>query len=453
MSHELAAALPAVYGQRGADLEPQVARYQHDLQQFHRCYGPGPVSLFRAPGRVNLIGEHTDYNQGYVLPMALDRDVLILARRRADARVRLANSEPGFPEREFTLQPTIPAQPVGDWANYVQGPGQLLVQQFGSVLLGCDCLVDSALPLGIPRGAGISSSSALTVAAAVTLVELNDLPLQGARLAEACGRAEWYVGTRGGIMDQFASVLSLQGHALFLDCRPLADGSYHYDQVPLPPGYDVVVIDSRVRHQNTGPHFNRRVAEGRIGVRLLQATYPHITHLRDLEQVPWSDLEPLLPEVMRTAELLARGIDPDRVLDDGLSPQTDTFYVRRRCRHVLCENQRVLKSVQALRAGDMATLGQLLRQAHASARDDYEISVPEIETLIDLANSQPGVVGARLTGAGWGGCIVALVAHDQAPALAETVTLRYQQATGNDGRAFTCRSAQGAGLVLTTELL
>ncbi|NLG26518.1 MAG: galactokinase [Chloroflexi bacterium] len=444
-AHELHSALQ-IYGHDQTTLDAQDDRYARALAAFRDLYGPGPVAIYRAPGRVNLIGEHTDYNHGYVLPVALDKDVLILARARGDRVVRLASPEAAYEPRQFEISADIPPQPTGDWANYVQGPAQLLTREFAPDLRGCDALVEGAPPFGVPRGAGLSSSSALVVAAAVALAGVNQLALSGERLADACSRAEWYVGTRGGIMDHFASVLAHSNSALFLDCRPV-DGRYPIQHVPIPPGYAVIVADSGVRHRNTGPHFNRRVLEGRIGVRLLQRHYPGITHLRDVDQIPWPVLEPLLPEVIETRELLAQGIDPHSLLDQGRSAETDTFCVRKRSRHVITENNRVLQSVAALRAGDAATFGRLMGEAHASARDDYEISTPEIETLIELANAVPGAVGARLTGAGWGGCIVALVHEESASAFAETLVSGYHTCTGLDAQVFLCRSAAGAGEV------
>ncbi len=452
MNHDdLLTHLIPIYGSDpSCDVHGQARRVGRALTLFRQQYGPGEVHLFRAPGRVNLIGEHTDYNHGYVLPMALDRDVLLLARPRTDATVRLANAEAAFTERQFTIGAAIPPQPAGDWANYPQGPAQLLAQEFGPAVRGFDGLVDGEAPWGVPRGAGLSSSSALTVVGAFALVTLNALPLAGSALADACGRAEWYVGTRGGIMDQFISILAERDHALFLDCRPAPDGSYRLEQAPIPPGYSVVVVDSRVKHSNTGPLFNRRVAEGRIGVRLLAARYPGITHLRDVDGRPWGELEPLLPEAISSAELRAQGIDPERILDAGRSPETDTFLVRRRCRHVISENARVLASMAALRTGDLAAFGALLGQAHRSARDDYDISIPEIECLVSAAASAPGCLGARLTGAGWGGCIVALVASPAVSDFSVSVCDRYQRQTGRSAQAFVCRSAPGAGRVLVT---
>jgi len=441
--------LRRIYGDDPQLLEQQSLRYRRGLETFAVRYGPGEVRVYRAPGRVNLIGEHTDYNHGYVLPMALDKDVLIFARARTDQAVNVANVEPDFGERRFIISRDIPLQPIGDWANYVQGPAQLLEREQGPGLRGFDALVDGAPPYGVPRGAGLSSSSALTVASAVTLVGLNGLALGGPALAESCGRAEWYVGTRGGIMDQFISLLAQRGHALFLDCRPAADGSgYTLRQVPIPAGYAIIVVDSGVRHRNTGPHFNRRVAEGRIGVRLLQRRFPGITHLRDANHLSWGELEPLLPEVIHTGELLQMGINPETILDGGVSPGTDTFFVRKRCRHVITENNRVLQSVAALERGDVAAFGRLLGEAHASARDDYEISTPELEALVRLASAVPGTAGARLTGAGWGGCIVAAVREAAADAFREAVVRGYRQKTGLEAHVFICRSAAGAGEAL-----
>jgi galactokinase len=455
LTSDMKSALGLVYGNDRLLLKTQEARYQRDMLAFAAKYGPGPVTFFHAPGRINLIGEHTDYNHGYVMPMALDKDVLILARPRQDQIVNLANVELSFSSRQFRISQDIAPQPIGDWANYAQGPAQLLEREFGPGLRGYDALIDGAAPHGVPRGAGLSSSSALTVAHAVTLVCLNGLKLEGPALAETCGRAEWYVGTRGGIMDQFISVLARRDHALFLDCRPTpgAPGGYVMHHVPIPAGYAVVVADSSIRHRNTGPLYNRRVAEGRIGVRLLQQHYPGITHLRDVENNPWPDIEGLLPEVIHTDELRAQGIDPGSILDHGVSAQTDTFYVRRRCRHVITENRRVLESITALEKGDVAAFGRLMNEAHTSARDDYEISTPEIEVLVRLANELPETRGARLTGAGWGGCIVALVEQEGIEAFRRHLTQGYKRETGLDTQVTVCHSAAGAGQVFETRTL
>lgn len=444
---DLVPALKRIYGQETTTLNLQEIRYQRALDVFCECFGAGEIAIYHAPGRLNLIGEHTDYNHGFVLPVALDKDVLLICRPRQDDLVNLTNLETEFSPRSFALSREIPMAAVGDWVNYAQGAGQWLQTAFDRQLLGFDALVDGAAPAGIPRGAGISSSSALTVVMAAALVDRNHLPLTGDPLAAACSQAEWYVGTRGGIMDHFSSVLGQRDQALFLDCRPVGNGEYHFEHVPLPDGYAFIIIESGIKHRNTGPHFNRRVAEGRIGVRLLQERYPGITHLRDVQHLPWAEIEPLLPDKISSGELVARGIDPEQILDRGVSPQTDTFFVRRRCRHVISENARVHQCVSALKSGDMVTVGRLLHEAHRSASDDYDISTPEIETLVALAEAQPGCFGARLTGAGWGGCILAVVRAADAESFTRLVPAAYKAKTGLEAQVFTCRSAAGAGLV------
>ncbi len=198
-------ALQPIYGEAA---QAQQGRYTAALATFGRTYGPGPIHVFRAPGRVNLIGEHTDYNDGFVLPVALDRDVLLLARPRPDRRVHLHNAEPDFAPHPFTVGPVIPPAPRGDWSNYVRGAAQMVAQQVGSPVRGMDALVVGAPPYGTPRGAGVSSSSALTVVAALTLAHLNGWHPDPVPFARMCSEAEWYVGTRGGIMDQFAALLA-----------------------------------------------------------------------------------------------------------------------------------------------------------------------------------------------------------------------------------------------------
>jgi len=436
-----------VYGGDDTSLKGQLARYERAHNAFRMLYGAGEARCVHAPGRLNLIGEHTDYNHGYVMPVALDKDILLVYRPRRDGLVNLANLEPEFAPRRFVLRSDIPPAPIGDWVNYAQGAGQWLQRARSDPLTGFDALVDGGAPYGIPRGAGLSSSSALTVAVMSALVDLNQIPLYADALASACAQAEWYVGTRGGIMDHFSSVLGQRGQALFLDCRPTDDGRYLYEYVPLSDSYNLVIVESGLAHRNTGPYFNRRVAEGRIGVRLLQQRYPALTHLRDADNIPWTELEALLPECISSTELLAVGIDPEQVLDTGLSPQTDTFYVRRRCRHVISENKRVLDCVVALKNGDMRAVGRLLHAAHTSASRDYEISTPEIDILVALAEAQPGCLGARLTGAGWGGCILALVLDANTAAFAQALPPAYLARTGLTAKVYASCSAAGAGTV------
>ena len=458
---DLSSALTATYGQ---DADLQRDRYQAALGAFRAHYGSGPVNLFRAPGRVNLIGEHTDYHHGFVLPVSLDKDVLLLARGRADATVNLANVEAAFPSRQFEIWPEIPSGPRGDWGNYARGAAQELARRFGPGLHGMDALIVGAPPFGVPRGAGVSSSSALTVVVALALAHLSRLTVSPADMASLTGEAEWYVGTRGGVMDQFAALLGRRGHALFLDCRP-RNGTYSTEHVPLPPGYVLVVAESGVRHQNTRSEFNLRVAEGKIGVRLLQARHPmqRITHLRDVSPaalgMPLSGvlalLEEVLPEQADADELARLGLEPTwlaALATDYNLPADVTYRVRPRCRHVVTENERVLGAVAALRSGDVSALGNLLDAAHASMRDDYAASCPEVDALVEVARAAGGCAGARLTGAGWGGCVVALVEAGAVTTFCQEVIAGYRRATRLETAPFVCQSGTGAGLIVKREI-
>jgi galactokinase len=444
----------------------QTARYAQALDAFRAAFGSGEVLAFRAPGRVNLIGEHTDYNHGYVLPVALDRDTVLLARRRTDNRVRLCNVETGYPPIEFEAGPDIPPAARGDWSNYARAAAQALARRNGSVVAGLDGLMAGAPPYGVPRGAGLSSSSAVTVVVAVALAHLNGQVLKpgsvdpaSAAAAEAervafalfCSQAEWYVGTRGGIMDHFAALVTRRDQALFLDCRPDRAGRYPAEHLPLPKDYRLLVVDSGVHHQNVRGQFNERVGCCRAGVGLMQKHFAGrrdvshgLTHLRDVQDVPWPELSPLLPEEITPRELHRQGVE----LGDLPGVDDDTrLHVRRRCRHVWNENRRVLAAVTAMCAGDLATLGKLLDEAHASARDDYEISCPEVESLVGAAHEVQGVAGARLTGAGWGGCMIALVQESAVDAFEAHVRQRYAEQMGLTCNIFACRAGPGAGLV------
>lgn len=433
----------------GNGAEGQLPRYQGALDGFLEAYGPGPVQIFRAPGRVNLIGEHTDYNHGYVLPVALDRDVLLLARPRSDGQVRLANVEADFEAHNFAVSDAIPAAPAGDWSNYARGPAQELTRLLGAPVPGFDGLVSAAPPFGVPRGAGVSSSSALTVAMAVAFAHFAGWEWKGAEMARLCSDAEWYVGTRGGIMDQFIALLAQRGHALFLDCRPNADGDFRTRPIPLPSGYRLLVMDSGVRHTNTRNEFNQRVAACRAGVALLRRELPDITHLRDVESVEWAALESHLPKAASVAELRAESLelgDLPNVPDDA------PLRVRACCRHVWTENRRVLDTLEALSNSDMRRVGDLLDEAHTSAADDYRISTPELDALTVAARQIDGVAGARLTGAGWGGCVIALVPEGQVAEFTAQVGRVYAHETGREATIFPCSAGPGAGLVAVVDV-
>lgn len=458
-SSHLTALLQQVYAadpHNPALLQAQIPRYQEALRAFRLAFGPGPVHIYRAPGRVNLIGEHTDYNHGFVLPMALEKDILLLARPRSDGQVILRNIEPArFPERRFTLSASIRPGPVGDWANYVKGPAQALVRLLG-IQRGMDALVVGRAPFGVPIGAGLSSSSALTVVSAMALLDLNYGAMPPMDFADFCARAEWYVGTRGGIMDHFTSVMGRRGHALFLDCRPAGEppARYHTEWVPMPEQYSILVCDSGKRRANTLSDFNVRVAECKLGAALLQRHWPAVTHLRDVtpERMGFApaDLDAFLaehlPEEADSQTLRRLGL-PAAFLealaaDHRLSP-VQVFRVRARCRHVIRENQRVLDSQSALRASDGRHFGQYMQESHRSLRDDYEASCAEVDTLVELLAGRREVLGARLTGAGWGGCVVALLDAGVDIGFMDEVTAEYRERTGLSMEWFAGRAAAG----------
>jgi galactokinase len=435
-------ALTKLYGGAGAE---QQVRYAAAVAAFGQHFGSaGELYVFRTPGRVNLIGEHTDYNHGFVLPAALDKDILLLARPRPDHQVRIANLEAEFAPFAFPMSAEISSAVSGDWSNYARGAAQAITRQLGRPAPGFDGLVVGAPPYGVPRGAGLSSSSALTVVVAVALAHLAGWQPPASQLAHLCSDAEWYVGTRGGMMDQFAALLGQRDHALFLDCRPDPAGNYTFAPVPLPTTHRLLVADSGVHHRNVRGEFNQRVAACRAGVGLLRQPYPGITHLRDVQGVAWELLESELPEQSTPDELAARQITLGEI--PGLAGDA-LLHVRACCRHVWSENQRVERALVAMRSNDLTTLGQLLNAAHASARDNYRISCPELEVLVQGAQAVDGCLGARLTGAGWGGCIVALVHQDAVADFQQQVAHHYQQTTGRTTAIFPCQAGPGAGLV------
>jgi galactokinase len=383
-----------------------------DLQQqvqdaFAEHFSGPPLRLFQAPGRVNLIGEHTDYNDGFVLPMAIDRQVMLAARVRADAQVRLWSVS--FGQRsEFTLDAIVP-EPRAPWSNYVRGVAQVL-QQEGYRLRG----MDAAIAGNVPIGSGLSSSAAIEVATAAAWRDLCGLDIAPVTMALLCQRAEnEFVRMKCGIMDQFIAALGASGHALLIDCRSLG-----YERVPLPPGMSVVVCDTMKRRGLVDSEYNQRRRECEQGVELLRRVLPQVRALRDV-----------------TSEDLARYAD--------MLPAI----VLKRCHHIVSENERTLEAVVALRAGDVRQFGRLMDLSHASLRDDYEVSCAELDTMVEVARGIPGCLGARMTGAGFGGCTVNWVRTETAAAFAGQVADGYRQRTGVSPEVYMCAASAGAGEV------
>src|SRR5271165_543600 len=337
-------------------------------REFGLRFGRRPT-VSRAPGRVNLIGEHTDYNDGFVMPAALEFATLVAASPRLDRRLRVYSTIMNE-MREFDLD--APAETGGrDWSDYVFGVAVML-ERSGRRLHGADFLVTTDVPLG----SGLSSSAALEVSSAHALLTAAGLPFEPIAIAKICQQAENdYVGMRCGIMDQYISACGVAGHALLIDCRSLESRN-----VPIAPNLRLVVTNSHVRHQHAGGEYNARRAACEEGVRLLKPRLGPIKALRDV----------------RPEELEAhRGILSD--------------LVHRRCRHIVTENARVLEAERALKAADFAACGEAMNASHASMRDDFEITCPEIDFLAELGRQTPGVYGSRMTGGGFGGCTVSLV--------------------------------------------
>ncbi len=390
--------------------------------RFQEVFGPVEgVRAVRAPGRVNLIGEHTDYNEGFVMPMALERAVRVAFVPQEEPVVALWSAQ--FGERaEFPLGTDPGAEGLPHWLRYPAAVAQVLAEE-GVALGGLRGVVDGDVPVG----AGLSSSAAWEVAAALAMLVAArpDIPpgpaavaaeahgLTSERLALLCQAAEHRVGVRCGIMDQFISVHGRAGHAIVLDCRDLS-----YRPVPLPAERAaVVIIDSGVQRKLTAGAYNERRSQCEEGVGRLRKFAPDLRSLRDVSLDLFQAHAHALPQV-----------------------------VRRRCRHVVTENARVLESVEALEAGDLERFGRLLNASHDSLRDDYEVSGPELDLLVEIARGTEGVLGSRLTGAGFGGCTVSLVRPEAVDRLREAVLARYPAETGLEPRIWTSAAADGAAV-------
>lgn len=380
-----------------------------DLQlirrKFEARYQEAP-RLFSAPGRVNLIGEHTDYNDGFVLPMAIDRRTYVAASARSDTRV-VAHSLNADSTVEFDLARPGPTR-RGSWLDYVEGTARALIAR-GFTLRGANLLVHS----DVPSGAGLSASAALELSVGFALASLGS---PGApdlvQLALAGQAAEHeYVGTRCGIMDQYISALGLARHALLVDCRSL-----EFRSVPVELGSACILIcDTRVKHELATSAYNERRQQCEEGVAWIARELPAVRALRD---VSVSELD-----------ALARPLPP--LLD-------------RRCRHVVTENARTLEAARALQAGQLAELGALMFASHASLRDDYEVSCPELDEAVAAAASEAGVYGSRMTGGGFGGCTVTVLERDAVARVSDTIGKRLSARFGAAPQFFATTPCHGA---------
>jgi galactokinase len=377
------------------------------LSAFRAATGRDAEVAAFAPGRVNLIGEHTDYNDGFVLPAAIDRGVAVGARRVPGDTFTVhaldLDERCAFPRGRFERDPRHP------WANYFQGVIWALSGR-GIDVPTCEAAITGDLP----RGAGLSSSAAFEVATALVLRALGNLALSSLDVAKLAREAEnGFVGVACGIMDQMASTFGAAGRALLLDCRSLA-----HHTVEIPAGLAIVVANTGVHHELASSEYNKRRSECEEGVRILSSLRAGVRSLRDVEPEDEARFFSKLPPV-----------------------------VRKRCRHVVSENARVLEAVKALRAGDTSRLKTLLAASHFSLRDDYEVSCPELDALVDLALAHPACHGARLTGAGFGGSTVNLVDAGAVEAFSAVVSDGYQRRTGRAAGVHVFRPSAGAQML------
>ncbi|HEY6970668.1 MAG TPA: galactokinase [Candidatus Angelobacter sp.] len=356
-------------------------------EEFRSLYG-GSCSVYRAPGRINLIGEHTDYNDGFVLPAAIQFYCWIAIAPTSDRCIEV-HSVNLNQHRTFHLDRP---RRQGEWSDYVQGVAVIL-EQSGIRLPGARTLISSEVPMG----SGLSSSAALEVAAGFALVDTQQKTCDRRQLALACQRAEnEFVGARCGIMDQFVACYARAGHLLMLDCRTLEHSFLRF-----PESVCMVICNTMVKHANAAGEYNTRRAECEEGVRLLKEKFPALSALRDLTPSDVERCEELLPAV-----------------------------IQKRCRHVVNENQRVLSAAAALETGDLNKLGELMAESHRSLREDYQVSSPELDLMVELANQVPGTYGSRMTGGGFGGCTVNLVAAETVSEFQNSIATAYQARTG-----------------------
>lgn len=372
-------------------------------RRFEARFGSVP-RIFRAPGRVNLIGEHTDYNEGFVMPAAVEFSTFVAVAPRRDRKLLIQSDE--FPGNlEFDVD-RLPTQRTNSWCDYVLGVAGAL-RQHGTSLQGANLLVHG----NVPVGAGLSSSAAVEVASALALMSLDNEKLLLPEVAKLCRQAEnEFVGARVGIMDQFVSCMGKRGHALLLDCRSL-----EFQFAPIPPGIELVVCNTMVKHDLATGAYNQRREECEQGVRYFAQVDTSVHALRDVSPQ-------LLEQV--GSELSAT--------------------IRKRCTHVIRENQRTLEAARSLANGDLARVGELMRESHESLRDLYEVSCRELDAMVDAAQGLPGFMGGRMTGGGFGGCTVNLVREEKATEFAAQIGERYQKVTGIIPQIYPCHADNGA---------
>jgi galactokinase len=390
----------------GSDVTPSnlVLQEARILQeQFRELYGQN-ARVYCAPGRVNLIGEHTDYNDGFVMPVAMDMYTWVATAPREDTQVHVYSRNLSE-HAEMDLRDTN-LHVLGHWSAYVLGVAASL-RQTSQEIRGANLLVEGKVPMG----AGLSSSASVEVAAGYALLAASGLSLNPVELAKICQRAEnEFAGARCGIMDQMIACCGRANYALMLDCRSL-----EFQLLPLFLDAQFVVCNSMVKHDHAASGYNARRADCETATRILAGEIPGVRALRDVTLVDLERFSQSLPEV-----------------------------VYRRARHVVSENARVIAARSALERGDPELFGRLMRESHRSLRDNYEVSCPEVDTLVELACALDGVYGSRITGGGFGGCTISLVQSGKVAEFGRVLAQRYEQATGKKSDIYIFQASDGA---------
>ena len=373
------------------------------IDLFKKQFNRNPQVLAEAPGRVNLLGEHTDYNDGFVFPAAIDRSMKVLAASREDDTVRVYSAD--FRKISLFSLSSIDKSSRETWSNYLRGVTDQLIKN-GFTVRGGDFLISG----NVPVGAGLSSSAAYEVAVAAAFREMFGLKLDNVQLALLSQAAErQFVGVQCGIMDQFVSANARISTALFLDCRDLT-----YKNIPLDSNISVFVCDSAVQRELNNSAYNDRRLECEEAARLLKAKFPEASALRDIT---------------------LKGLEDNRNLLEK------TLY--KRAHHVISENERVLKGIGLLQDGNMSGFGRLLFESHTSLKDSFEVSCPELDLLVELAAGCEGILGSRMTGAGFGGCTVSLVESGKAENFKNNIKPEYDKRTGKNSRIYECMPSGG----------
>ncbi len=371
---------------------------------MHRARFHAEPAIFSAPGRVNLIGEHTDYAEGFVMPAAIDFAILAAISPRADGKIVLYSENLGE-ERSFETA-ALPAKASKHWSDYPLGVVSVLLAEGHAIPP-----FNLSLWGDIPLGSGLSSSAALEVATALAVLSLTSASVSGPALARLCQRAEnEFVGANCGIMDQFISVNGKANHALLLDCRDLS-----FKLAPIPPNVALVIANTMVKHSIAGGDYKTRRAESEAACAVIASHRPGVPFLRDA----------MLDDLDKWGHEMA----PNSLL---------------RARHIISENLRTVAAADALAKGDLAELGRLMAEAHRSYSQDFEGSCVEADLMVELANDLPGLIGARLTGGGFGGCTINLVEQSEAEAFSNALASRYAAKTGIQPQIHICHASDGA---------